>query len=200
MQYIPIIILLFLGCNYIDKSKENKVDLTSKNIDYNAQDFIISKGSLGEIKIGQTISNAEKLFNGLTKKVEDAGNFGICGGGKIYTYQKDTNLIFALLPYYGTDTILNIIAIDKYLKTKNGLNANSTVKEIFKIYPKMKVGVSMATDEESFYDDENSWQFTFLTTEGNRVGSYIGNGEEENVTPSNLKIKCDYIIIDKSNK
>lgn len=200
MRNISILILLFLGCNSSDTNKSEKSEGTPQLAEFNPQNYIISKGSLGDIKVGQTISEAEKLFKGLTKKVEDAESFGICGGGKINIYYKDTILVFALLPYDGTDTILNIIAVEKNLKTTNGLNANSTVEEIYKKYPEMKVGVSMTTDEESFYDKENGWQYTFLTTEENRVGKYVGNGEEENVKPYNLKIKCDYIIIDKSNK
>ena len=146
--------LLLFGCNSTTKteSAEDKADLTAEKQNITAVDFdkfIISKGHLGSIKIGMTIQEAERQFSGLTKKVDEATNFGFGGGSPAYLYYSGDELIFGLLPKLETDTLLFIIAAHKKLQTTNGLNPNSTVEELLKKYTDLKVEQDLM----------NSWEF-----------------------------------------
>jgi len=84
-----------------------------------------------------TIEEAENQFSGLSRKEDEAVNFGFGGGSPAYLYYSGEELIFGLIPKLDSDTLLFIIVAHKNLKTQNGLNPNSSVEEILKIHPKM---------------------------------------------------------------
>jgi hypothetical protein len=155
--------------------------------------FKISKGKIGNIKIGMNIIEAEKELNELTKKEAEAYDFGYGGGGKAFIYSIQNEPILALIPHRDTAEILALIAISHKLKTDNGLNPNSNIIDILKRYPKMEVSQDLMTEHEYMYDENKKWSFIFLTDESNRIGEY--KDIEEPTKPNRIETKMDYIEI-----
>jgi len=175
------------------QSKSQSTHLVqSEDSTFDYDEYEIKKGQLGEIKIGMTISEAEQKFKGLRKEVGQATDFGYGGGSPAYLYYDQENIAFVLIPTLNTDTILIIIAASPKLKTTNGLSPNSTVMEISKKYPGIKVNQDLMNGWEYISDTTNNWNFVFMTDE-TTVGDY-----PELEVPSDLKnldIKADWITI-----
>ncbi|ESU20183.1 hypothetical protein FEDK69T_30340 [Flavobacterium enshiense DK69] len=147
--------------------------LDSKNVDgFNFNKFKIDKGNIGPIKIGMKIFDAEKEITELTKKECEAYDFGYDGGGKAYIYYLKDEPILALVPKMDSDEILVIIALSKNLKTNNGLNPNSTVKEIQEKYPNIEINQDLMMSWEFMHDENNNWNLVFMTEDNNRIGDY----------------------------
>jgi hypothetical protein len=173
------------------KSQSTPIE-QSENLTFNYDEFGIKKGQLGEIKIGMTISEAEQKFKGLRKEVGQATSFGYGGGSPAYLYYDNEHVAFGLIPALNTDTVLLIIAASPQLTTINGLNPNSSVKQISEKYPKVKVSQDLMNGWEYISDTTNNWDFVFMTNE-KTVGDY-----PELEVPSELKnmaIKADWITI-----
>jgi hypothetical protein len=202
MKYIlTFLIGLFLfGCNSTNKTENSKTetDLTiekksEQSVDFNFDQFKIRKGQLGEIKIGMTITEAEMQFTGLTKKTDEATNFGFGGGSPAYLYYLGDELIFGLIPKLETETLLFIIAAHKKLQTTNGLNPNSTVNELIQKYSDLTVQQDLMNSWEFFQDQTNKWDFIFMTDEKTEIGEYPEL--EVPSKPKRLTTKTDWITI-----
>ena len=175
--------------------KINKTETKGKeNIEFNFDNFLISKGQIGEIKVGMNLNNAEKLLREMTSKEVEAYDFGYGGGGKAYIYSIYDEPIFALITNFETGKIIALIAISNKLKTNNGLNPNSKVADILKIYPKMMINQDEMTNEEYLYDQKNKWSFIFKTDEKNRIGEYTDT--EESTEPKRMQTKMNYLLIE----
>lgn len=192
--------LFLFGCNSTTKTENNgtEKDLTiekksEQSVDLDFDKFKIQKGQLGEIKIGMTITEAEMQFTGLTKKTDEAINFGFGGGSPPYLYYQGDELIFVLIPKLETDTLLFIIAAHKKLQTTNGLNPNSTVNELIQKYPDLTVQQDLMNSWEFFQDQTNNWDFIFITDEKTEIGEYPEL--EVPSKPIRLTTKTDWIII-----
>jgi hypothetical protein len=194
---LPILIaLLIFGCNM--KTEKNK-DFSSlklekeKLTEFKFSDFQIKKGRLGPIEIGMRIKDAENQFNGLTKKKDEAINFGFSGGSPAYLYYLNNEIVFGLILKLETDEILSIIAVHADLKTLNGLNPKSTVNQLIEKYPDMMVNNSLMNDWEYFNDEEMNWTFVFMTNDKNQIGVYpdIDNPSK----PKKLTAKSDWLTI-----
>jgi hypothetical protein len=199
-----IILLLFINLFSCKKTEENQtktykekinkaVSKLKKNAEFNFDKFLISKGQIGEIKVGMKLVDVEKLLREMTKKEVEAYDFGYGGGGKAFIYSIQNEPILALIPHRDTPEILTLIAISHKLKTDNGLNPNSNIIDILKRYPKMEVSQDMMTDHEYMYDVSNKWSFIFLTDESNRIGEY--KDLEEPAKLKRIETKIDYIEI-----
>jgi len=190
--------IILLSCNSTNKTHNipSQTDLkteTNQTVQLNFNDFKILAGQLGKIKIGMTIAEAEMQFSGLTKKVDEAINFGFGGGSPAYLYYWADELVFGLIPKLETDTLLFIVAANKNLQTTNGLNPKSTVKEILKEYPKLTVQQDLMNDFEFFQDETNRWDFIFKTSETTKIGEYPKS--EFPSKPKRLTTKADWITI-----
>ena len=192
------ITLILFGCNSTTTTENNETttDLTierqsESSVDFD--DFKISKGQLGNIKIGMTITDAEQQFTILTKKVDEATNFGFGGGSPAYLYYSGEDLIFGLIPKLGTDTLLFIIAANKKLQTTNGLNPRATVSELIQKYPDLTVEQNLMNSWEFYHDETNGWDFVFMTDDKTQIGEY----PELDVPskPKRLTTKTDWITI-----
>ncbi len=199
-----IVLLLLINLISCKKTKENQSETYNKkiyktenkgkvNTKFNFDNFLISKGQIGEIKIGMSLNNTEKYLREMTRKEVEAYDFGYGGGGKAYIYSIYNEPIFALITNFETKSIIAIIAISNKLKTNNGLNPNSKVVDILKIYPKMVINQDDMTSEEFMYDEKNKWSFIFKTNEKNRIGEYTDI--EESTKPKRIKTKMNYIEI-----
>ncbi len=176
----------------VQTKSESTDNESSEKLDFDYQKFEIKKGQLGEIKVGMTISEAEQRFEGLRKEVGQATSYGFGGGSPAYLYYDKDDLAFGLIPTLGTDTLLIIIAASPRLKTTNGLNPNSTVRNISDKYPNVKVNQDLMNGWEYISDTTNNWGFVFMTEE-KTVGDY-----PELEVPSDLKnldIKADWVTI-----
>ena len=191
--------LYLFGCNST-KTENNQTETVSTNekkseqsVNFDFDNFKILKGQLGEIKIGMTIREAEMQFSGLTKKTDEATNFGFGGGSPAYLYYSGDELLFGLIPKLETDTLLFIIAAHKNLQTTNRLNPNSTVEELLKKYPDMTVQQDLMNSWEFFQDFKNGWDFIFMTDEQTEIGEYPEL--EVPSKPKRLTTKTDWITI-----
>lgn len=198
---LTFLIGLFLfGCNSITKTENNETetDLTiekksEKSVDFDFEKFKVLKGKLGDIKIGMTITEAEMQFSGLTRKTDEATNFGFGGGSPAYLYYSGGELLFGLIPKLETDTLLFIIAAHKNLQTTSGLNPNSTVEELLKKYPDLTVQQDLMNGWEFYQDQTNEWDFIFMTDEKTEIGEYPEL--EVPSKPKRLTTKTDWITI-----
>lgn len=175
------------------QTKKPDEKLISESTNFQPSEFKIKKAKLGPIKIGMTIKEAENQFDGLIKKEDVAVNFGLGGGSPAYLYYSGDKLVFGLIPSLDTDTILSIIAVNKNLETTNGLNPNSTVKELLDKYPDLIVNRDLMNGWEYFQDQENGWDFVFMTNEESQIGEYpdLDNPSK----PKRLTTKTDWIEI-----
>jgi len=164
-----------------------------KSIDFEFSKFKIMKGSLGPVKVGMTIRKAEEQFSGLIKKEDEAFNFGFDGGGPAYLYYLGDEILFGLIPGLETDKILFIIAAHNSLRTTNGLNPNSTVKDLIEKYPSLMVSQDLMNGWEFFNDNENNWGFVFMTNEQTEIGEYPVI--ETPSKPKKMTTKTDWITI-----
>lgn len=192
--------LLLFGCNSTTKTEnnENQTNLTTEKeteqtVQFDFDKFKILKGQLGEIKIGMTITEAEMQFSGLTKKTDEATNFGFGGGSPAYLYYSGDELIFGLIPKLDTDTLLFIIAANKRLQTSNGLNPKATVSELIQKYPDLTVEQDLMNSWEFYQDETNGWDFIFMTDEKTQIGDYPVL--EVPSKPKRLTTKTDWITI-----
>ena len=171
-----------------------KVESQKKiTIGFDFEAFKISKGQIGEIKVGMNIYDAEKKLNGLTKKEAEAYDFGFDGGGKAYIYLLENEPVLALVPKMDSEEILVIIALSKNLKTNNGLNPKSKVKEVQQKYPNIEINQDLMMNWEDIYDENNDWIFVFMTDENNRIGDY--KEIEMPTKPKRTETKMDWITI-----
>jgi hypothetical protein len=198
-QILTLLIgLLLFGCNSTTKTENNEtsMDLPNEKQSGSSVDFgkfKISKGQLGNIKIGMTIKEAEQQFTGLTKKVDEATNFGFGGGSPAYLYYSGDELIFGLIPKLETDTLLFIIAANKKLQTTNGLNPKATVSELIQKYPDLTVEQDLMNSWEFYQDETIGWDFIFMTDEKTQIGEYPEL--EVPSKPKRLTTKTDWITI-----
>ncbi|MCD0466127.1 hypothetical protein [Flavobacterium sp. ENC] len=193
---LSLLILVILQFSCKDKtekqientnSKSSKVELHIKEANrFDFEKFKISKGQVGEIKVGMDLGKAEKLLKQLTKKEAEAYDFGFDGGGKAYLYSLDDEFIIGLIPKADSKEILAIVALSKNLKTSNGLNPKSTVSEIQKKYPTTKIVQNLMMDWQFIEDEKNNWEFILMTGENEPIGEF---------NDSNTEIKSDWITI-----
>jgi hypothetical protein len=196
-----ILIILQLSCkndtekqietwnNRIEKVKSQK----KKTKIFEFEKFEISKGQVGDIKVGMNINDAEKKINKLTKKEAEACDFGFDGGGKTYIYSLENEPVLELVPKRDSEEILVIIALSKNLKTINGLNPKSKVTEIQAKYPNIEINQDLMMGWEFMSDEENNWEFVFMTDENNRIGEY--KEIEVPTKPKRTERKMDWITI-----
>ncbi|MCF1753358.1 hypothetical protein [Mariniradius sediminis] len=192
--------LFLFGCNSTTRTENNEAGTVSTNekkseqsVDIDFDNFKIRKGQLGEIKIGMTITEAEKQFTGLKKKTDEATNFGFGGGSPAYLYYLGDELLFGLIPRLETDTLLLIIAAHKNLLTTNGLNPNSTVEDLIEKYPDLTVNQDLMSGGEFFQDKTNNWAFVFRTNKQTEIGDYPEL--EVPSKPKQLTTHTDWIVI-----
>jgi hypothetical protein len=175
--------------NQIQKVETQKKE--TKTFEF--EKFKISKGKIGEIKIGMNIIDAEKMLNGLTKEEAEAYDFGFDGGGKAYIYSLKKEPVLALVPKRDSEEIFVIIALNKNLKTKNGLNPKSKISDIQHKYPNIEIIQDLMMDWEFMHDEKNNWNFVFLTDSNNRIGEY--KEIEKPTEPKKTETKMDWITI-----
>ena len=175
--------------NQIQKVETQEI----KTNTFEFEKFKISKGKIGDIKIGMNIIDAEKMLNGLTKEEAEAYDFGFDGGGKAYIYSLENEPILALVPKRDSEEIFVIIALNKNLKTNNGLIPKSKISEIQNKYPNIEINQDLMMDWEYMYDEKNNWNFVFMTEENNRIGEY--KEIEMPTEPKRTETKMDWIAI-----
>lgn len=192
-----ILILTQISCKnnnenqVVISNNQKKIEKVIKKFDFD--NHIISKGQIGNIKVGMNIDQAEKSLIELTKKEVEAYDFGYDGGGKAFIYSFEDEPILALVPKRDSKEILVIIALSKNLKTNNGLNPKSNVKEIQKKYPTISINQDLMMSWEFMHEEKNNWDFVFTTEENNRIGEY----KEIDVPskPKETEINMDWITI-----
>jgi hypothetical protein len=157
--------------------------------------FIIDKHRIGPIRIGMSIIEAEKQLKGLSKYKDNSYNYGFGGGGVVYSYYLEDDIVFTLIPNGEPESIKFILAFHENLKTFNGLSPKSTVNEILNEYPDLRVEYNDHSGGEYFSDEENFITFRFFTNDNKLIGEYPQNSYDAKVLPIRKDIKTDMIII-----
>jgi len=139
------------------------------------------------------ISEAETKLSNLTKEEAEAYDFGYDGGGKAYIYSFKNKPVIAIIPKRESTEILAIIALNNKLKTDNGLNPNSSVKEIQKKYPEIEVYQNIMMNWEFIHEQKDNLDFIFTTKENNKIGKYTEL--EAPTKPIRSEIKMNWITI-----
>lgn len=134
--------------------------------------FEIGRGRVGNIFVGQRLSQAESELVGLKREEIESYGVGFNGGGEVYLYSYNNEPVLALVPSYETDTLIAIVAIHKELKTKGDLHPKMAVKELVTKYPDMLFYQDLLNGGEFSDDLENEWNFVFDTKEENEIGIY----------------------------
>jgi len=197
-----ILISFLLSCK---KSAEKKIETrnsenqkteikNNKNKIFEFERFEISKGQLGDIKVGMNINEAEKKIKQLTKTEAEAYDFGYDGGGKSYIYSLENEPILALIPKMDSEEILAILALSKNLKTIDGLNPKSKIFEIQNTYPNIEINLNLMMSWEYLNNEKNNWTFVFMTDDTNRIGEY--KNIELPAKPKRTQVKTDWIAIE----
>jgi hypothetical protein len=162
-------------------------------VDFDFKNFEIQKNQLGQIKIGTTINEAEKQFEGLVKKEVDAFCFGFDGGGLAYLYYANDEPIFGLIPKRGNDTVLCIIAAHQNLQTTNGLHPKALVSELLQKYPEMMIELDVMNMWNFFEDEKNEWRFVFDQLQEPEYGNQADI--ESPMKPKDLTMQSNWIAI-----
>lgn len=195
--YILFVSLLASCSQTSNKIKQEEIielpkEIETEKFDYDK--FLINKGSLGPIKIGMTISEAEKSLGNLTKVESEAFHFGFDGGGIAYLYYDNKDVVLGLIPQLNNDTIISIIAASNRLKTKNDISPISSIKELSVKYPKIELTQNLLNSWEEITDTSNNWTFVFMSDENNKIGEY-----KDLFLPAtqmkNMDAKSDWITI-----
>lgn len=171
-----------------------KIETEKENTnEFEFEKFKISKGKIGAIKVGMSISDAEQFLNSLTKTEAEAYDFGFDGGGIAYLYSLENEFVIALIPKRNSEEILAIIALSEKLETKNGLHPKATVAEIQQKYPGIKINQNLMMEWEFINDKKNNMEFVFMTSQNKQIGEY--QELEIPVAPKRTDVKADWITI-----
>lgn len=162
---------------------------------YDFSKFEISKGKLGSVKLGMSMSQADALLTDFTKEEADAYDYGFDGGGTSYVYSYNGKKVLALIADRNKGMLICIVAIDKNLTTSKGLHPGMTAQDLFPLYPNVKVHFNAMMQWENITDDVNGYTIVFTTGDKNRVGVYK-NAETPSL-PKRLDIKSNWITIAK---
>ncbi|UZR94916.1 hypothetical protein [Chondrinema litorale] len=179
---------------YVDKAiVESKLNTQQSVVDIDYSKFIISKGKIGEIEIGMSITEAKSKLKQLEVAECSAYEFGFSGGSPAYLFLHNDKRLFALIPELGSEKVIFIVAIARELNTYNNLSPKSKVDELITVYPEMTINQDIMNSWEYFKDEKNNWTFNFKTEEEKTVGFYPQL--EEPSMPHNLEIFSDWIVI-----
>lgn len=122
-------------------------------------DYRIGKGKIGEIPLGMKLQKADSLIQGLASEHHDPFRYLFEGAGDAITYSFKGEPVFALMANKrGEITVL--VAVHEKLKTINGLSPKSSVRELLKKYPDIKVYYNEFNESEEIYVDEG-WNFVY---------------------------------------
>lgn len=218
LSSIVILIFVSISCDFIgNKSSEldtltvptdvkaevqNKIEKPiKKELGFNFSDFVIMKNSIGPIKLGMTVKEAESKFVNLKKKLVPVYKFGFDSEELVPTYYYEGSMVFALIVFPLQKKISQIIAVHKDLRTINNLSPQSTIKELKEKYPDLTISISAIDDSESIDDLKNGWTF-FFKNNGKPIepiGDYKGDMYENWSTKKfkTLNRKSDFIMIGK---
>lgn len=184
-----LILLVLPGCT------TRKLVHTVTQQSFSFDTFKIDKESVGPIKIGMTVSEAERFLSGFKKKVSEATFFGFGGGSPAYLYYWENEIVLGFIPALDTDTLLYLVAAHPQIKTTNGLNPNSSVSELLKKYPRFTVMKDLMNEWEFYQDEKNGWDFIFMTDKETEIGEY--QDLDQPAAPKRLSTKSDWITIRK---
>jgi len=157
-----------------------------------SEKIIISKGKVGELKIGMTLADGRALMKEYDEKSYDSNTFGIGGGSTAYFYSQNGDGILALIPNSNGE-VKYIQVFSTNYQTSSGIKPNSSLGDLLKVYPDLELKSNLMTNNEYFKDVENNFSFVFMTNEfGNERES---NSSEVNGNQIDNSEKIDYIQV-----
>jgi hypothetical protein len=160
--------------------------------------FEISKGALGKIKIGQSISDAELYLKEFKMKKDSAWLFGYGGGGPIHLFYDTEKPILGLIPKRDTDTIHAIIVISEKFTNNKELSTALTFDELKQIFPSTEIKLNEKHNWEQCLIEEYNMLIVFATNDDTRIAEY---DFDENYIQKinklkNVSQKIDWIVIE----
>ena len=132
-----------------------------ESADANFSDYLITKNSVGEFKIGQQInipykSDIYKIERDKYEEYFEGENY-ITVAYRVFENEKEVLTIRPVYDYEGnvTNEILEIIILSEKFKTKEGIGVNSTIEDFMKQYPDYRIWWAYVGGDEYILDSEN---------------------------------------------
>lgn len=160
--------------------------------------FEISKGALGKIKIGQSISDAQLYLHDFKIKKDSAWLFGYGGGGQIHLYYDNDEPVLGLVPKSGTDTIHAIIVISEKFTNNKELSTALTFDELRQLFPTTEIELNEKYNWEQCLLKELNMFIIFATEKDTRIAEYEYDEDKTQKVNKlkNINKKIDWIAIE----
>ena len=175
-KYLCIVLITLICCN----SKKDA--------------YLISENSVGLLKIGMNINDANKLFSDCKIEKVDLSIFGLDGGGSGILIKRQNEKIVVFWTNSDKNKVDGILCFSSKYHTKHGIKPKMTIGELKKILPKSTIQVNLIFPEHEFIILESEHvNLDFLSTEGNRIGKYKNIDPDESTTEMKLNARVNYI-------
>jgi hypothetical protein len=172
--------------NWLKREEEKKTA-------FSFLDYPISRGRVGNIKVGTQITSYYRQLKSLKKSETTSYQFGFDGGGIASVYSFKNEPVFALIPALETDSIIAIIVMNENFQSISRVRVGMKAQEVSSLYPLAKIQVNEMMNWEEMYDKENNFSLIFKTKNEYRVGVYTDI--EKATSPVNLTPKLDWITV-----
>ena len=177
---LSFITVLFFSCtNFIKQEKqENSVPVKDSLKQNDTDPYIISKATLGRLKIGCLFKDVKEIYKDCDFVKEDTHKYGLDGGGYGYCVRKNKEDLFFFWTWDNQDTVRGFYIISPKFHTRSGINTGMTSGNIKKNYPYCSI---YRNDElpniETLDLKSEGVLLIFITNEKNRVGQDYGDLE-----------------------
>ena len=185
-----ITFLLFVSCDRKKENNESKPEILISDHDFDK--FIIAPHSIGPVKIGMTMHEAEHQLRSFERRRFSSNDLGFDGASPAVIYCYNNEPILAAISSMYSDTVTFLVAYHQKLKTANGLHPKMTIKDLLISYPDLKIHMDQKNGWEVADDTINNWSFISVTDKKTMIGEYK---DSETSKPKNLMTKVDWITI-----
>ena len=161
-------------------------------------DWRIRPHQVGPFRIGHSIREYAAVLQTLAVDSVDPWPWGIDGPGSALLIRHGTDSLLTLVPYDDTDSIIFISLLTPAIPTESGIRVGTSVGELLRRYPDLRVTVDDLFSNEFSFDPANGWRFEFFTDSTTSIGRYATDraGSSEKAVPVNLKPRIGRIIVD----
>ena len=124
-------------------------------------------------------------------------NYGIDGGYSGILISKANEKLFALWINPDNKKVESIICLSDKYHTKSGIRTGMSINELKKIYPNIKIKVNgLIWNHEMIKIDSENLYLGFFSSKDNRIGKYLLNVVDEEVSEMQKDAKVNYIWIE----
>lgn len=137
-----------------------------------SENFLINTRFIGNVAIGMSMSEVRRNYHDCEFATIPAWHYCIDGGGDGVVISKDKQELLFVCPTYGIDSVCLIMALSPRFHTSDGLTPSSSIGQLLKLHPGMKIYNNMMCAGEYFKDDTNRMIYEFASGDSSLVGVY----------------------------